>query len=347
VADEVEADAPSNRMRSRVPGSRLKLWLLLTASRWLVAAGLLAVVFVVLVILGAIDPVGLRTGMSQKDPIETAFQALLTAIITGVTLVVTINQLVLAQELGAVGDQRERMEGSMAFRADVADLLDQPVAPAEPADLLRALIDATRGRAETLASTAEGTVGDQRAEQVRSYVDSLAGNADSVADRLTGAKFGTFQVVDAALDYNYSWKIYEGQRLQSEIAYEGGAVHDAFDEVVECLTLFGTAREHVKTFYFQWELIDLSRAVIYAAVPSLLVVTAVVLYLDTPGTIPGATLGVDNLVWVVSGAVTVALLPFALLLAYILRIATVTKRTLAIGPFVLRETDRVDDIDWE
>ncbi|MEF8800672.1 MAG: hypothetical protein V5A38_14445 [Halolamina sp.] len=44
--------------------------------------------------------------------------------------------------------------------------------------------------------------------------------------------------------------------------------------------------------------------------------------------------------------VAIALLPFAVLLAYILRIVTVTKRTLSIGPFILRETDRDVEFDW-
>jgi len=45
--------------------------------------------------------------------------------------------------------------------------------------------------------------------------------------------------------------------------------------------------------------------------------------------------------------VTVSMLPFTLLLSYILRIVTVTKRTLSIGPFILRETDRSVDVEWE
>jgi hypothetical protein len=40
------------------------------------------------------------------------------------------------------------------------------------------------------------------------------------------------------------------------------------------------------------------------------------------------------------------LLPFAFLFSYILRIVTVAKRTLSIGPFILRETDRSRDLDW-
>lgn len=337
-------DAPSDRMRGRIDGSRLRVWLLLAASRQLVVAGLLGGLFVAFVALGALDPVGLRTAMASGDPIETLFQALLTAIITGVTLVITINQLVISQELGAVGDQRERMEGAMAFRREVEDVLGEPVAPAEPAAFLRALVEATQERAEALAEATDEGLDAERRERVQSYVDSLTEHATAVSDRLEGARFGSFEVVFAALDYNYSWKIHEARRLRSEVDEE--AVGRPMADVIEALELFGPAREHIKTLYFQWELIDLSRAVIYAAVPALVVATGMILYADA-STFPGATLGVADVVWLSSAAATVSLLPFAVLLAYILRIATVTKRTLAIGPFVLRDTDRSPDVDWD
>jgi hypothetical protein len=342
-------DAPSDRMAGRIPGSRWKVYLLLNANRRVVAAGLLGVLFVVFVVLGVLDPAPLRRAMGSKDPIETAFQGFLTAIITGVTLVLTINQLVLSQELGAVADQRERMEGAMAFREDVEDVIDRHVAPAEPASFLQTIVDATRERADALADATDEAVEEDRRERIQAYVDSLTENATSVRERLDGARFGTFEVLFAALDYNYSWKIYEARRLRKEYddPDDVEAVDEALDDVIEALELFGPAREHFKTLYFQWELINLSRAVLYAAVPALVVATGMILYVDNPASVPGSTLGVDNLVWLASAAVTVALLPFVLLLSYILRIATVTKRTLAIGPFVLRETDRTADVDWD
>jgi len=331
----------ADTMRGRAAGSRLTLWLLVRASRWAVAAAVLAVLFVGLVALGALDPVGLRAAMGKTDPVETLFQALVTAIITGVTLVVTIAQLVLSQELGAVGDQRERMEGAMAFREDVEAVLEEPVSPPDPAGFLRALIDATGARAATLsASVATGHDAATR-ERVETYADALRADAAEVSDRLDGASFGTFQVLSAALDFNYSLKIYRARRLRADL---GGGLSEeataAIEDVLEALTLFGPAREHFKTLYFEWELTSLSRTIIYAAVPALLVSIGGVLYLSTPAAVPGSLLGVDHVVWVVSGATTVAIAPFALLLAYVLRIVTVTKRTLAMGPFVLRETDR-------
>jgi len=340
-------------LRSRVPGSRWKLWLLLVASRWAVAGLLLAVVFVALAIIVALDPAPLGGAISGSDPVETLFQGMLTAIITGVTLVVTINQLVLSQELGAVGDQRERMQGSLEFRDDVADHLDDPIGPPEPAAFLRALLGATEERARDLHGAVENCPDAEVRDLVTSYAEEIVENADSVREELDGAQFGTFDVVQAALGYNYSLKIFEGKRIQARHgagASEGEraldeTAADALDDVIDMLEQYGPAREHVKTLYFQWALVDLSRAMLYSAVPALVVTIASILTLDNAGSVGGSLFGVANQSWVVLLAVTVSLAPFALLLAYVLRIATVAKRTLAIGPFVLRDTDYSEDID--
>mgnify|MGYP000132653861 FL=1 len=339
---------PDDTMRERVPGSSRKLWFLLGASRWLVAVLVLGAVGVAVALALVVDPQGLRAGVDAGDPIETLFQALLTAIVTGVTLVVSINSLVLSQELGAVGDQRERMSGSMEFREEVADELDASASPPEPSAFLRSLVDLTGERAERFRDAVSTGADETVRDRVDAYVDELVDNADAVGTRLDGAQFGTFEVVFASLDFNYSWKIYEARRLRGE---HGDQFDDdataALEELVDALRLFGPAREHVKTLYFQWELIDLSRAMLYAAVPALFVSISAILTLGTVDSVPGTTVGVANLAWVVLGGTLVALAPFAILLAYVLRIATVAKRTLAIGPFVLRETDRTDEIEWD
>jgi hypothetical protein len=341
-----ERDQPADRMRERAGESRVKLWVLLDADRRVVAAVPVVVTFLALVVLGTLDPSPLPEAVGDKDPIETTFQGFLTAIITGVTLVVTLNQLVLSQELGAVGDQRERMDEAMAFREDAEGAIDAPAAPPEPAAFLQSVVDATSARAADLADAVAEADDDRLRERVDGLVDSIEGNADAVTGRLADAQFGTFGVLAAALDYNYSWKVYEARRIRNthDLSEEADR---ALDRLTEALTFFGPAREHFKTLYFQWEIVNLSRAILYAAVPALLVSVGMILFVDDPGTVTGTTLGVGNLLWVVSGAVALALVPFMLLLSYVLRIATVAKRTLAIGPFVLRESDRSADIDWD
>jgi len=335
--------APDDTMRGRVPGSGVRLWLLLRADRRAVTAAVLAALFAGIVAVAAVASPALTDG----DPIETYFQALLTAIVTGVTLVVSINQLVLSQELGAVGDQRERMRDALSFRSDAADAVDAAVSPPEPAAFLRALVETVRSRADAFELAVEDNPDEPFRTHATAYADSLREHADSVSDRLEDTQFGTFDVLFAALDFNYSWKAYEARRLRSEHAeaFDDDA-EAALEGIIDAVELFGPAREHFKTLYFQWALIDLSRAMLYAAGPALLVSGSMVLFVD-PAAVAGATAGVSNLVLLVAAASAVSLSPFALLFVYVIRIVTVAKRTLAIGPFVLRETNRTDDIDWD
>lgn len=335
-------------MAERAGESKTKLWVLLQANRWVITSLLVASIFTCLVILGWADPAPLDAAIGNKDPIETVFQGFLTAIITGVTLVVTLNQLVLSQELGAVGDQRTRMSEAMDFREDVEDEIETPAAPPDPATFLQSIIDTTNASANDLTDAVSDNEDEQLRNRVAHLVDSIKDNAQAVTDQLQDAQFGTFDVLFAALNYNYSWKIYEARRLRNAHADSLSDADDtAFDELIEALKFFGLAREHFKTLYFQWELVNLSRMILYTAIPALFVSVAMILFLDNPGSITGASLGVKNLVWITSAAVAIATVPFMLLLSHVLRIATVAKRTLAIGPFVLRDADRTTDIDWE
>jgi hypothetical protein len=345
----VSDDAPADTMRERADESRVKLWILTEANRLLVVALFLALVVGLLLAVGLLvpDPVGF---LEEGDPIETAFQSFIGATITGVTIVVTLTQLVLSQELGAVGDQRERMQGAMEFREDAADLFDTPVSPPEPADFLRRLLAVTHDRAETLRDSASDD------SRLAGLAQSVAENAEGVRESLSDARFGQFEVISAALNFNYSWKLYAARRLRAE----GGGDDDssseptdlsadqqsALDDLIEALELFGPTREHFKTLYFQWELIDLSRVILVASIPALVVSSFMVLYYEV-GSLPALVPGLPTPVLAVSLAVGVAVLPFAVLLSYVLRIATVAKRTLSIGPFVLRTTDDSRELEWD
>ncbi|WP_254763255.1 hypothetical protein [Natrinema marinum] len=338
---------PSDTMAQRSDAPTLKQRLLLDTSRWLIAAGLMLFVFGGLLVAARFSPVSLRLLVQTGDPIETAFQALVTALITGVTLVVTINSLVLSQELGAVEDQRERLEGAMDFREDVESSIDAPISPPEPASFLQAIVAASQERANGFRSAVAESHDETFVDRVDDFVDNLTSHADSIRDELEAAQFGTYDVLKAALDYNYSWKIFRLRRIEDAHADAfDDETGDRYDELLETLELFGLAREHFKTLYFQWELINLSRAMMYVAVPALVVTLSMLFFFDASA-VSGTLLGTDALVWVVALAVTVAVTPFLLLIAFILRIATVAKRTLAIGPFILRDSSRGEEIDWE
>ena len=335
-----EGQSANTGMRERGPTSRAKLWVLMEANRWAVVGLLFLAFALVLTAVGVVFAEALRSAVEDGGPITSLFQALVVSNITGVTLVVTINQVVLSQEQGPVEDQRERMEGAMEFRRDAEEAIGVAVAPSEPAAFLTTLVESCQESGRRFAATLADASGDESVrEQAESFVDEVVDGATHVESRLDAAEFGTFDVVSAVLDFEYGRFIYEARKLRygdEELLTEEAAAR--LDELIDRLTLFGPAREHFKTLYFQWELINLSRAMLYAALPALVLATSTILYVNVLPSIDGATLGVNHLALVVAGATTLSLLPFLILISFVLRIATVAQRTLAVGPFVLRET---------
>jgi hypothetical protein len=327
----------ANTMRERADESRFKLWVMLSANRLVITAVLAAAVFVTFVLIGTTGQ--LAENLGSGDTKASIFSTMLGAIITGTTLVVTISQLVISQENGPLGDQHSRMSETMDFREFVSEMYGDPT-PADPSAFLRILVEETERRAKALRDSVSGSGNDDLRGEVDEFTDSLTGNADAVTDKLDGATFGTFDVVFGALDFNYGWKIFQVERLREEYADDiDDETETLFSDLHTALSMFGPAREHVKTLYFQWVLIDLSQLILYVSVPSLVVTGGMLSFFGT-GPIPGTTFGVENVLLVVGGAFTVSLLPFLLLVAYIARIATIAKRTLAIGPFILRGSQR-------
>ncbi|MCL9812443.1 hypothetical protein [Natranaeroarchaeum aerophilus] len=312
----------------------LRSRVLLTTDRWLLTACVLGAVFATLVAASLLGLAPLARIVDEQGGVQFLFTAFIGAIITGTSVVVTISQLVLAQELGAVGDQRERMEESMAFREDVERAVDAGVASPEPAVFLAELLEGIESQARTLDDTTpSGT-------EIDEYVQRLVDRTQGVTGALDDAQFGTFGVIRAALRFDYSLQLYHARRLRAE-HWEGldTSARDALDELIDELTLFGPAREHFKTLYFQWELIELSRAMLYVSIPALVVMGGLIMYVDAAA-VPGVTLGVDHLVWLTSAGFAVGIAPFVVFIVYVLRILSIARRTLAMGPFVLRETDR-------
>ncbi len=328
-------------------GERLggpRLWVLLQVNRWVLTSAILVAVYIVLVLASQLELTPLRVIVENQDSLEFLFSAFIGAIITGTSIVVTINQLVLSQELGAVGEQRDRMADAMAFRQDVEGTIDEDASPPEPAAFLYELVDSVQSRADELTREVDAERDPALCETVEDYVKDLTDNAEDVKQGLESAQFGTFAVLWNALNFNYSRKIYDARKIQADHADSlSESANEKIDHTIETLQLFGPAREHFKTLFFQWELINLSRALLYVSVPALATMAFMLMYIDA-NALPGTTLGIDNLVWLISFGFVVGISPFVIFIAYILRIATVAKRTLAMGPFILRESEREEDL---
>jgi len=321
-------------LRERTGINEYWFWLLLEANRWVVAGGLAGLIFLAFMSWGVLKPVSLHSTMQSSAMIETVFGGLVGAIITGTPLVVTITRLVLSQEIGSLGNQRNRMDVTMDYRQNTDSLLGTTT-PADPAAYLHALIETSEERAKTLRDTLAETENRELYEKVDEYVTDLVENADHALDRLEDSDFGTFDVVSPALDYNYDRKMHDVRRLAMENEDDlTEDQRDAFRDLLEALTMYGPVREYVKDLYIQWALVKLSRAILYAAVIALTVAGGMVVFVDAT-TFTGTFLGIESVLWVVSAAFAISALPFLLFTSYILRLATLAKQTLSMGPLML------------
>jgi len=343
MSDDVDVSYPEDTMRKRRGESRLRKWILIDANRFLISAGFLLTVLFTLCILYYFAP-GTVQKLNATTAVSSVFGSVIIVVVTGVTLVLTIAQLVISREIGPLSDQRQQMTHSIAFRRDVTEMIEAPVSPPEPSAFLRSLVTAVSDRASRILDAVEGEE-TAAAREFQRFAETTIEHGEKVDESLAQEEFGTFEVVIAVLDYNYSWKMYAAQLLDAEYGNDAPKeAIEALEELIQILQLFGPAREHFKTLYFQWEVIDLSKWMLYTSMFALGLAAYMVLVFD-PTVVAWTFLGAAGGYLLASVAFTLTLTPFGMLLSSILRLITVTKRTLTVGPFILRETQAAEGID--
>jgi hypothetical protein len=329
-------EPPADTMWDRAGESRLKIIFLISLNRWLVVGTLSSIGFVSLLVLTVAGPANVRNVVAG-DALGAVFGSLIIAIVTSVTLVLTVSQIVLSEQIGELKDQREYLKGEVEFRDEIEDLSDSDVVPVEPNEFFRLLLAMVETRAKTIVRSVDDAGRTDELGAVLAYADAVIAHSRSVSDDLEGAEFGSFTVLLPVLHYNYAWKIHAARALQQKYDLPPAA-DESFDELIRILRHFAPAREYFKTHYFQWEIVNSARGTLYGAMPALAVAAYMVLAFD-PAAVTGEVLGVELLYLLLAVTYVAVLLPFTVLLAYLLRILTVVKRTLDTGPFILRHSD--------
>ena len=303
-------------------------WLLLTGNRWAITAGFVSAFFLLLWGLLAVDLIATSNG----GFLVRLFASLVGGNITLVTVVISINQLIISREFSSPGDLEEDIRGAIAYRQEVADLVDTPTSPIAPDAFLDFLVTVLRDEAASLRDEARD-LSDAVQSDVEPFVETLLEQAEDLGETLGETGGDSFETLLAVLNANFSTDLHTGRQVQAIHGHSfTPEVESQLGTVIEILEHVGVARQYMKTLYFQRTLTALSREILYTGLPALvlLVVTILVLSGDSGPTIDGSAL--DALVVVTS---TVAFAPLAVFFAYVLRIATITRRTGALLPFVM------------
>ncbi|WP_254528216.1 hypothetical protein [Natrinema gelatinilyticum] len=312
--------------RSR-PFPRAREWLLVEGDR-VVLTGLLSVV--VFVVLLGLHEVGFISFVNPNSVTRVA-SGMIAGTFSLVTLVVSINQLILSQEFATAGSAQERLESVIDFRADVADEASVAASPVSPTKLLELLVESiSRDAAAVTDAVADHDEEVRRA--VTRYTSTVLSETERIDETLEHTSFGTFRAVLAATNYDEDWQLYVGTRLRR--TYDDSlspATIERFEDLLESLKLFHVAGEQFKTTYLQRELTRFSQLTVYCGVPSILSAILIgLLYAD----ITGPSINIALLPYVSIGLISIVLSPLALLVSFILRTTTVTRRTASTGPML-------------
>jgi hypothetical protein len=307
-------------------------WFLLSGSRLVVTGfGLLVV--------SATVWVAVATGLAplqEETPILYLLFALISGNFTLITIVISISQFVLGRHLESPGEIRKKIDETVQYRREVGATTRQDVVPVDPSTFVLQLFRTIDRRGDLLAG--ELSVGETASPELRRLVaeveELVAGLDDHVEYVIallnrpnTGINYALF----ATLNAEYERYVHGAWRLRAEYA---DALSDdalgALDDLVESLEQVDVARRVFKTVFIQSELAALSRTLLVIGLPTQVGTVLLMLLFTAPG---GTAVSPATLRLVIPTVVTVGFAPILLLAAYILRLATVARRTASMYPF--------------
>mgnify|MGYP000459825436 CR=1 FL=1 len=305
---------------------RARQWLLYDGNRLVVAAlGLVALFF-------AFGPLGHAFTGAEGQPLSRSGTVvpLLTTLLSGnfllVSIVVSVNSLFVSGEQNPLGQQFGRIQSIAEFRNRLETITEFDHIPPEPAAFLRVLTGDVVERAQYLREEIPATDFEFR-EDFDAYLDDLGRVTGDLNDSLDEAA-GPLDVVLATLEYDYDRQVNDLRRLRAE--GDGDLpeqVTTTIEDMLDLLQYFATTREYFKTLYFRREFANLSRDLLFVALPAIAVMSYALLHIDQ---LPRSH-------WLVVSVHVVSLAPIALLAAYVLRVVAIAKRTESAGQFAVYE----------
>jgi hypothetical protein len=323
-----------------VPGADGRIhavrWILLEGNRNAVTAALLSFVFVSLVTIGSLWTFEMARVVTETPAIQTILNTLLSGIILLVSIVVSINSIVLSHDITSVETQESRNEATMTFRRDIGRITEGEESPTDPESFLKLMAQEIGERARALERTIEDA--DHPFEnEVRHLAARVVDTATGVETRLDGAPDGAeFGVLWQGLELNDGEYISRLHRLRGHFdTTAGDDLDERLEELVEALELFTTGQEYFKTLYYNEEISQLSRTLLVVSLPAILINASAILAINAEILPEFWVFGLPPLLTFVALVFTISLSPYIILTAYMLRLATVAKRTNLSGPFSL------------
>ena len=303
----------------------LRHWLLLSGNRWTIIWTMTLSFFLVVVFFGATDVIGI----SQASFVVEMFSTIIAGLFSFTPVVIGVNSLSMTGLSSSLGGIERRIESVEEFRDEVADLSPMTVVtPTDPAGFIDVATDTLHDRIDDLRVAIEAVD-----EPAKTDVETVAADIEDAIADVEHAVEGSPDIIDVLIPMmndDYSRDINRVRQLRRVYAELPAEAHAELSDIQDLLESLDVTRAYFKTMYLQQELAAFSRYIAYAGINALLWSMFVIMVFAN-GT-PDVQYG-SEVVLLVSIGMTAAFFAFAVLFSYILRIATVIKRTSAPGAF--------------
>ncbi|WP_435097134.1 hypothetical protein [Halarchaeum sp. P4] len=301
-------------------------WLLLSGNRWYIVAAMEGSFVLMALSLGLADIIGVR----ESGFVTTMFSTINSGLFSFVPIVVSINSLTITRLFGTPEGLRERIEEVQEFREGVEDLSSATVSPTDPAGFLALVIDSLHERVDTLEAAVEDDP-DRTKGDVHALVGDVRAAVGDLDRELAEGDASVFSVLLPMVNENYSRDINHARRVKrSHREALSEEAEEALEDVQELLVSLDVTRQYFKVLYLQQELAAVSRYIAYSGIGAFVLSTLVIMIYSS-GYPP--IVNAEPLLALVSVSLGVAFLPFSVLFAHVVRVATVIKRTSAPGAF--------------
>lgn len=308
-------------------------WLLLVGNR-LVIASLLTFLFgVTVTCLIATETVAVNTDTS----LLYAFQGLVTGNFTLLTIVLSVNQLVLSREFNAPGELENQIRRAIDYRDDVREITGDTSIPTTSSEFLEVLLIGIRESAIELQNVGGKYNEGPLATEIDSVVSDIVTHTDKANTALEEAHTDVFSALTVALEINLSRELRDMREIQLAInGRETPELDEKLESAIEGLKQVDIARQYFKSLYMQSELARFSRLLLYVGIPA---VGGGILLLVTYAGVLEPSFG-NTLTVLVPIVVTLSFAPLALVFAFVLRVSVVAQRTMATTPFTVAPEEK-------
>lgn len=311
-------------------------WVLLEANRRAIVGALSTFTVVAFLGLGHLWTFEVQALLTETNSVQTILNTLLGGIILLVSVVVSINSIVLTHDITAISTQRERVEETSAYRRKIGHVAEGELAPTNPSAFMKTMLQVVRRRANDLEDVSDEFEDADVGGDVAEFASGVAETVEHLEVQVEAVRGADFGVLWLGLEADFSKHVND---LQAFGVGHRHAMNDeqeaVFDELMEAFELLETGREYFKTLYYTREISELSQTLLTISLPAILVTSWTILAIDA-GRVPSISLfGLPPLQVFLAGAFTISLAPYLTLTAYVLRTATVARRTASGGPFIL------------